>query len=205
MHSITTLSIAALAALSAAQTQPQQNYPYTINPKDVSPSDRYTWCLNQKAQCPLICLQQPGVTSMTTLANDCDTETLLYTCICENKVAPNITQYSQTIPFYICQEWGNQCVKNCNGDNTCGDACRKDHPCGAQSPYKGNTSIPSASLARSTSEPTTKIPVTGFGGAQATGANSPGKGAAAGTYMPSAALSMSVVLGTAFLGFAVLL
>ena len=31
-----------------------------------------TWCDNQKAQCPLICLQQPGVNTMTTVENDCD-------------------------------------------------------------------------------------------------------------------------------------
>ena len=205
MRSITTLSLAALTSLAAAQTTPQQNYPYRIDPKDVSPSDRNTWCLNQKAQCPLICLQQPGVTSMTTVDNECDPDTLVYSCICENNVAPNVTQYSQTIPFYVCQEWGNQCVKNCNGASGCQDSCRKDHPCGAQSPYKGNTSIPTLSTASATGSPTTKIPVTGFGGAQATGSSAAGKGAAAGTYMPSAALSMSVVFGTAFLGFAVLL
>jgi hypothetical protein len=32
--------------------------------------------------------------------------------------------YSQTLPFYICQQWGTQCVAGCNGDNTCSDSCR---------------------------------------------------------------------------------
>jgi hypothetical protein len=82
------------------------------------------WCGNQRAQCPLICLQQPGVTSLTTLDNECDPDTLIYSCVCDNGVAPNITQYSQTLPFYICQAWGTQCVTGCNGDNTCSDKCR---------------------------------------------------------------------------------
>jgi hypothetical protein len=62
---------------------------------------------------------------MTTVDNECDPDTLTYSCVCENNITPNITQYSQTLPFYICQAWGTQCVKNCgNGANACADACR---------------------------------------------------------------------------------
>jgi hypothetical protein len=62
---------------------------------------------------------------MTTVENDCDVDTLLYSCICENNIAPNVTQYSQTLPFYICRQWGIQCVANCGtGANTCADKCR---------------------------------------------------------------------------------
>jgi hypothetical protein len=61
---------------------------------------------------------------MTTVDNECDPDALTYSCVCENNVSPNITQYSQTLPFFICQEWGNQCVTGCNGNNTCADSCR---------------------------------------------------------------------------------
>lgn len=61
---------------------------------------------------------------MTTEQNDCDSDALTYTCVCENGVAPNITEYSQTLPYFICQQWGNTCVENCNGDNSCQSACR---------------------------------------------------------------------------------
>lgn len=62
---------------------------------------------------------------MTTLDNECDADALTYSCVCENNVSPNITQYSQTLPFYICQAWGTQCVAGCgNGANTCADKCR---------------------------------------------------------------------------------
>ncbi|KAH4221543.1 hypothetical protein HBI56_127390 [Parastagonospora nodorum] len=207
MRSAITFSIAALASLAAAQDTPQLNYPYTIDPDSVSSSDRDAWCLNQKSQCPLICLQQPGVTSMTTNENECDADTLQYSCVCENNVAPNVTEYSQTLPFYICQQWGNNCVKNCGlGASSCADKCRADHPCGAQSPYKGNSSIATMSTASATPSSTNKIPLTGFGGAQQTGASSSTQGsAAAGVFAPSAGMTLAALCGSVFLGFAVML
>ncbi|KAF2030081.1 hypothetical protein EK21DRAFT_112372 [Setomelanomma holmii] len=205
MRASIAFSVAAMAGLSAGQASIQNNYPYRIDPDSVSKSDRQTWCNNQVAQCPLICSQLPGVTSLTTVDNECDPDALTYSCVCENNVSPNITQYSQTLPFYICQEWGNQCVKGCNGDNTCSNSCRADHPCGAQSPYLGNTSIPSTSTARSTSSSTAKIPVTGFGGSSATATSSPGTGAAVGSFMPSAGMTLCALVSSVFLGFAVLL
>ncbi|KAF2626844.1 hypothetical protein BU25DRAFT_411375 [Macroventuria anomochaeta] len=164
------------------------------------------WCDQNEAQCPLICLQQPGVSSSTTQDNDCDPDQLTYSCVCENGVSPNITQYSQTLPFYICQAWGNQCVANCNGDNTCANSCRADHPCGAQTPYLGNaTSSSVSSTASATASATTSRAVTGFGGAAATSAAGGSTGAAAASFIPNAATSMAVLFGTVFFGFAVLL
>ncbi|KAF9699805.1 hypothetical protein EKO04_002332 [Ascochyta lentis] len=208
MHSTLALSFAAFAGLAAAQSTSQNDYPYRIDPQSVSSANRQYWCDQNEAQCPLICLQQPGVTSSTTSDNECDPDQLTYSCVCENGVSPNITQYSQTLPFYICQEWGNQCVTNCNGDNTCANSCRADHPCGAQSPYKGNST--SSSTMSATSAPsgsaTSNIPVTGFGGAASTSAPSGGStGAAAATFVPGAATSMAVLFGSVFFGFAVLL
>ncbi|KAJ4363696.1 hypothetical protein N0V95_001011 [Ascochyta clinopodiicola] len=208
MRSTLALSFAAFAGLAAAQTTAQSDYPYRIDPQSVSSANRQYWCDQNVAQCPLICLQQPGITSSTTEENECDPDQLTYSCVCENGVAPNITQYSQTLPFYICQEWGNQCVKNCNGDNTCANSCRADHPCGAQSPYLGNstTSSTMSSTSAPTGSATNNIPVTGFGGSAATSAPSGGStGAAAATFVPGAATSMAVLFGSVFFGFAVLL
>lgn len=237
----------------------RQAYVPTL-PHSQSTSDFLTeyWCDQNEAQCPLICLQQPGVTSSTTQDNECDPvsltstlqrprrcgdggiwhltaigcpflaplnnglntwpepelttpqDQLTYSCVCDNGVSPNITQYSQTLPFFICQEWGNQCVTACNGDNTCQNSCRADHPCGAQSPFLGNytsSSIShSASATGSGAAASSKVPVTGFGGAAETSASGGGStGAAAATFVPGAATSMAVLFGSVFLGFAVLL
>lgn len=205
MRSVFALGLAALAGICAAQDVVQADYPYRIDPDTVDESTRAYWCQQNQAQCPLICLQQPGVNSMSTTDNTCDSDTLAYSCVCENGVSPNITQYSQTLPFFICQEWGNQCVKGCNGINTCADACRADHPCGAQTPYLGNSSI--LATMSSTQAPsgsaTNRVPVTGFGGATST--STPGTGAAPGNFLPSAGLGLAAIFSSVFFGFAILM
>ncbi|KAF1818086.1 uncharacterized protein K489DRAFT_420370 [Dissoconium aciculare CBS 342.82] len=133
MKSFTQLAaIAVCIATAAAQ--------YAINPNSVNNDTRRAWCTSQITQCPLICLQTPG-NSATTRSNTCDWPSLTYSCVCSNGVSPNISEYSQTIPFYICQEWGNQCVSNCgSGNSACQSDCRQNHPCGAQNPTRQNTS-----------------------------------------------------------------
>jgi hypothetical protein len=78
-----------------------------------------------------------------------------------------------------------------------------DHPCGAQQPYRGNTSIPSASTARATPSGTSAI--VGFNDPLATGSSAPGKGAAVATFVPSTGLSVAALCGSVLLGFAVFL
>jgi hypothetical protein len=115
--------------------------------------------------------------------------------------------YSQTIPYYICTEWGQQCVKNCNGVQQCQADCLQKHPCGAQSPNKGNATISSIEAAASSAHATqtTKIPVTGFGGPAATGASNGDKGAASAMLDLGASYSLAVLFAGVTLGFAVLL
>ena len=66
MRSTFAFGLVALAGLSAAQEQ------YQIDPDTVQQSTRDYWCQQQKSVCPQICLQQPGVSSMNTVSNDCD-------------------------------------------------------------------------------------------------------------------------------------
>lgn len=66
MRSTITVGLLALAGFSAAQDQ------YQIDPETVQQSTRDYWCDQQKASCPQICLQQPGVSSMNTVSNECD-------------------------------------------------------------------------------------------------------------------------------------
>ena len=99
----------------------------------------------------LICLQPPSETA-TTNANSCDSDNLTYDCECADGLRPNVTQYTQTLPFFICQEWGNQCVNNCGaGNNDCASDCRENHPCGAQDPIKPNSTSSSSTMTGSAS------------------------------------------------------
>ncbi|KAM0692528.1 hypothetical protein Q7P36_007082 [Cladosporium allicinum] len=177
MKTFTATALASAALLSLASAQEQ----YTINPDSVSEATRKVWCNSQTTQCPLICLQPPSET-FTTNDNTCDSETLQFSCECGDGLRPNVTQYTQTMPFFICQEWGNQCVTGCNGDNACSSSCRQDHPCGAQDPIKPNSSTISSTMSSSASRTASDAGATtdssggtvysGFGGASATGDSS---------------------------------
>lgn len=113
--------------------------------------------------------------------NSCDSDALTYSCECGDGLRPNVTQFTQTLPYFICTEWGNQCVTNCNGDNTCASACRQDHPCGAQDPQKPNSSTISSTMSSTASASRTASEAgattdssggtiyEGFGGASSTG------------------------------------
>ncbi|KAK7404001.1 hypothetical protein QQX98_010228 [Neonectria punicea] len=131
MPSIRSIVLAVAATLFAvAQAD------YVIDPDSVPLSQRQAWCNSERYTCPLIC-QQTG--DGTTKVNECDPKSLTYGCICGNNKQPNVSEYSLSLPYFVCQEWGNQCVTDCAGDNRCSSACRQDHPCGAQDPKKYNT------------------------------------------------------------------
>ncbi|KAH9892997.1 hypothetical protein F4778DRAFT_749141 [Xylariomycetidae sp. FL2044] len=119
---------------------------YTIDPNSVSLTTRTNWCQNEKSTCPIICDQ----TSTGTETNTCDPKTLTYGCICSNGLQPNVSEYSLTLPFFICQEWGNQCVEGCGEDSGCASACREDHPCGALNPTRVNSTTISTMQATGT-------------------------------------------------------
>ncbi|GAB7364132.1 hypothetical protein MBLNU230_g4683t1 [Neophaeotheca triangularis] len=118
---------AAMVTLATAQ--------YAINPDTVDDSQKRQWCIQQETSCPLICLQEDG-NDASTRSNTCTPSDLTYSCVCSNGISPNISEYSQTLPYFICSEWTNQCVANCNGDNSCQSDCRENHPCGAQNPTR---------------------------------------------------------------------
>ena len=87
----------------------------------------------------------------------------------------------------------------------------QDHPCGAQSPIKGNVTSSASGTSTATksggASATSKIPVTGFGGAAATsGSSSSSNNQGAGAvFVPNAAFGLAALFGSVFLGFAVLL
>jgi len=145
---------------------------YVIDPNSVPLSTRETWCQSQQTACPLLCLQLPGESS-TTEANDCDPTTLTYDCICGNGQSPNASEFSQTLPYFICTEYGTQCVAGCGGNTACQSACRDDHPCGAQNPTRVNvtattSSISSTTLPAGATSGTAGVVYNGLGGAAAT-------------------------------------
>ncbi|KAL2001224.1 hypothetical protein VTN02DRAFT_2085 [Thermoascus thermophilus] len=152
-----TLLLALASAVSIVTAQ-------SIDPDSVPLSTRDQWCESQKSSCPLLCLQLPGA-SESPEQNSCNSTTLAYSCVCSNGQSPNASEYSQTIPYFVCTEHNNQCVNNCNGVASCQSACRQDNPCGAQDPKRYNittTAVPSATASASSTSASDVI-YDGFG------------------------------------------
>lgn len=164
---------------------------YSIDPDTVSLSTRISWCSSELASCKGICQQIDTGNANT---NICDPYQLTYNCICGNGASPNLTEYSLTLPYFICTEWGNQCVTKCGQDNSCSDKCRSDHLCGAQNPTRVNTTTTTSASASATADPTTIYPD-----------DTSNKGSAAPHSQPGSLLPMIGMSASLILGFAVLL
>ncbi|KAJ6103330.1 hypothetical protein N7486_005757 [Penicillium sp. IBT 16267x] len=148
-----------VVVLASAASMARGQYIPTIDPESVVLSDRENWCNAQISSCPILCLQMPNTTGA--LVNNCSAKTLSYQCECSNGLSPNSSQFSQTMPYFICTEANNQCVANC-ADSMCQSACRSDHPCGAQNPVRVNvTATPSATPSAKVAANTTTSGVLG--------------------------------------------
>ncbi|UKZ48784.1 hypothetical protein TrVGV298_003014 [Trichoderma virens] len=174
------------------------NAGYYIDPKS------RTGALLKYRHAPLICQQ---TTNKPTLVNDCNADSLTYGCLCGDNKQPNISEYTLTLPFFICQEFVVQCRANCGSDNTCASNCAEDNPCGATDPKRYNsTSTATTSTAPATS--TTAGPDTIFTGTPGSGnSNNNGKGGksmAAPMVEIGRAYGLAVLLGSMFVGFALL-
>ncbi|OOF96349.1 hypothetical protein ASPCADRAFT_206542 [Aspergillus carbonarius ITEM 5010] len=145
-----------LIALTAVAGLVHSQNNSTLDPNSVPIQTRDQWCESQTSSCPLLCLQLPNTTGSPT-ANTCNPKTLVYDCTCSNGLSPNASQYSQTIPYFICTEENNQCVTQCNGNSTCQSNCRTEHPCGAQNPKRVNITTTAGATATSASA-TTSVP-----------------------------------------------
>jgi hypothetical protein len=146
MPSLRSSVLAVAAAFTAVA-----NADYYIDPESVRLSIRENWCLNQKSTCPIICQQTEP---RTTLVNECDPEQLTYGCLCGNNKRPNMTEYTLTLPYFVCQEWGNQCVTDCGGNNACESSCREDNPCGASDPAQQTGTTTGTSTSKPTASST---------------------------------------------------
>ncbi|KAM3086102.1 hypothetical protein ACMFMG_000242 [Clarireedia jacksonii] len=192
-------ALVATALLSLTRAQ-------SIDPDSVDLSIRKSWCQSQQSSCPLLCLQLSG-SSATTAANTCDPETLDYQCICGNGLSPNASEYSQTLPYFICTEANDQCVVACNGDSTCQAACRDDHPCGAQNPTRINTTSSSTTQSATGSagaSSTNNVAYTGLGGSSAASTSTPKSGAQM-TLDFGRSYGLAVVFAGVFAGFALVM
>lgn len=78
----------------------------------------------------------------------CLQNTLAYTCVCNNGLSPDLSQYQNTIPSFECAEYKGQCLQNNAGNATAQDQCEKI-TCGTQTASNLISSSTSASSSSS--------------------------------------------------------
>lgn len=199
MYFSVSVAVALTSFLGAVSAQTY----YPVNPDDIDLGTKQTWCLNQISSCGLLCLDQK---SGSGFVNDCDTDTLQYQCICADNTVPNATEYSQTIPYFLCTYQVQNCVQNCGQfDPTCAETCRTGRVCGATNPTRvtstkgGSDKTTSAPSATGTSNNNNGDDVafdattTGKGGASKTGAaqdDDPAETGISGGDKPNAAIKL---------------
>ena len=156
------------------------------------------WCKYELSTCPSICNDEGAGTAVT---NTCDAETLTYGCLCGNGLQPNVSEYSLSLPYFTCTEWGNQCVAGCGGDSSCQSDCRQDHPCGALNPTRANTSTSATMSATGTNgaSATGDGVFTGLGGSTST--SSPQDNFAPSTFEMARVYTLLLTFGGLFAGF----
>ncbi|CAK7564400.1 MAG: hypothetical protein SEPTF4163_002290 [Sporothrix epigloea] len=185
------LKIAILAVATALVSTVRADY--YIEPDSVSLSLRQYWCSSEISTCPIICAQ---TAPFSTLTNTCDADSLTYGCVCGNGLQPNISEYSLTLPYFVCQEWGNQCVTGCGSDNSCSSDCRQKHPCGALDPTRVNATSSAGATATGSSTATASDTIyTGLGSNSGSSSSS-----SAGTNKKTSAAGRSVELTRAIMG-----
>ncbi|KAF8424611.1 hypothetical protein EV426DRAFT_712423 [Tirmania nivea] len=131
MKSVAVLALASgLFTLASAQTYP------VITADDVLNSTREIWCQQQMGICPNLCQDQAHVDPVN---NDCWSEDLHYECVCKGGFRPNLTEYSQTIPYNLCMQSIQACADNCGNNQDCVTLCFSKKQCGASDPRRVNT------------------------------------------------------------------
>lgn len=188
-----TLLAVAVVASAIAQYSPG------IDPSTVEESERIRWCNDQQITCPFICEQTEP---RTTEKNECYQESLTFECVCGNGKEANLTEYSLTLPFYVCQEKGTRCVEDCGSNSNCASDCWEKNPCGATNPQRSNATTTSGLPdATGTQTDDRNTVFTGRPGQEGSGGDG---GSGAGALNAAGAYGMAVVVGGLFAGFAML-
>ncbi|CCC10369.1 unnamed protein product [Sordaria macrospora k-hell] len=121
---------------------------YWVNTSNIDIGIKKTWCLNEIANCPLIC-QQEDLGPIE--ENECNSDTLEYSCVCGNGKVPDLDEYTLTIPYHTCVTYVQQCIQENMGDNLAQNDCAEKNPCGAKSPTRSNATTTSATASKTAS------------------------------------------------------
>ncbi|KAK2768753.1 hypothetical protein FQN54_000609 [Arachnomyces sp. PD_36] len=126
--SVSLFTLSMLSSRIAAQYQA----PSGFNPGLVNPDELITWCIGQQNACPQVC---GGDFSK----NECSTETFTFTCECGDGTTPDMTEYKDTLPYYICEATFAQCIEANASDADAQETCKENRDCGSKDASKAET------------------------------------------------------------------
>lgn len=107
------------------------HFTQAFDPSDVSGSEKRQWCKQQVASCENLCVDAGEAVE----ANTCRISSLHWTCTCTNGVKPNVSEYRQTIPYFICRTNLDNCIKNCESSADCANGCNERYVCSTPDPH----------------------------------------------------------------------
>ncbi|KAK4615483.1 hypothetical protein CLAFUW4_10167 [Fulvia fulva] len=182
------VAVTALSIVVSAQNYSTSG-PLTIDVSQIEVPLRQSWCRAQTSSCPQICGGQAQ-------PNTCDQETLEYVCTCTDGSTPNITNYDQTIPSFICAQWKANCVANHPMDLPGQTGCLSV-TCGSENATSGDSTATTSS-ASETMTATSTSSASEETGSESASASEP---AASATESSAAiALNMAQQYGTGIMG-----
>ncbi|KAH6646154.1 hypothetical protein BKA67DRAFT_95590 [Truncatella angustata] len=134
----------AIVAMSALTVVSAGNSTFTIDPNSVTLSLRASWCTSERNACTQICGNAPD--------NDCDVNTLSYSCTCDDGTSPDMNEYANSLPFYICQQAFTNCIAanvgSATGQANCTTSIQDN--CGTKNASSAATTTSSAASTSST-------------------------------------------------------
>lgn len=161
-----------LVALSAATVATAQERNFTVDIAGLDRSLKSDWCAAEYDTCRVLCDNSPT-------ANDCETETLEYSCKCSNGSAPGLDYYIQTIPTFLCNQAYSDCIAANTQSSRAQDECKTNilSQCGTLDPTKADVNAPSGDSTTSAGSSPTNAP-SGSGAANSPASTSTSTGGA---------------------------
>ncbi|OJJ66670.1 hypothetical protein ASPBRDRAFT_59473 [Aspergillus brasiliensis CBS 101740] len=162
-----------LMSLAVAATA-SSNYtlPSNFNISAISLSERNSWCTAERNSCPETC---GGVAT----SNSCDSvggtstlgafSTLDFSCVCSNGSTADVAEYTQTIPFFVCEATYAQCIEESSTldeQEQCQET--RDNDCGTLNASATTTTSSTTTSATSLTTSTSSSSSSGSSGSTAT-------------------------------------
>lgn len=111
-------SVVALALLAGTSIAQVGNYSY-VDPNTIDSQTAASWCIGERDACKTLCDNDAPT-------NDCDAIKFTYKCVCSDGTSPNLADYKNTFPDFLCNANFAGCIKAHPDDAVGQGKCKTD-------------------------------------------------------------------------------